>query len=383
MTRLRAVRPGIIVGFLTFAGTARLAAQANSPAAQLMTQRIADAEPILSTLVESYGVSGMEAPVRETITKLLPSWAKAETDSAGNLWVRAGSGEPQVVFVAHMDEIGYRVTAIREDGTLDLERVGGFITSLFEGRPALVHTGSRTVPGVFIPREMERGPRTENSAPLKHTPPPLRVDVGTTSRTATEALGIKAGNTISMPKSYQRLAGSRATGRSFDDRVGCTALLIALRRLDPKRLRHEVIFVFSVREETGLDGARVVANTLGTHPVRVHAIDTFVSADSPLELPNFALAPLGKGAVARALDNSSVTPPAYLDTLQILARGRSIALQFGGTNGGNDGSTFADYGVPDVALGWPLRYSHSPAEVVDLKDVVSLGEMVLVSAESW
>ena len=144
MTRLRAVRPGIIVGFLTFAGTARLAAQANSPAAQLMTQRIADAEPILSTLVESYGVSGMEAPVRETITKLLPSWAKAETDSAGNLWVRAGSGEPQVVFVAHMDEIGYRVTAIREDGTLDLERVGGFITSLFEGRPALVHTGSRT-----------------------------------------------------------------------------------------------------------------------------------------------------------------------------------------------------------------------------------------------
>lgn len=369
---------------IALATPATIAAQANSPgAAALMTQRIADAEPILSALVESYGVSGMEGPVRETITHFLPSWAKAETDTAGNLWVRAGSGEPQVVVVAHMDEIGFVVTGIKDDGTLELDRIGGFYPSLFEGRPALVHTGTRSVPGVFIPREVERGSRSESATPVRRTPPPLRVDVGTGSRAATEALGVHVGNTISMPKSYQRMLGSRATARSFDDRVGCTALLIALRRLDPKKLRHEVVFIFSVREETGLDGARVVANALGTHPVRVHAVDTFVSADSPLELPNFALAPLGKGAVARALDNSSATPPAYIDTLQIIARGRSIALQVGGTNGGNDGSTFAPYGVPDVALGWPLRYSHSPAEVVDLKDVVSLGELVLASAEGW
>ncbi|MEO8032712.1 MAG: M20/M25/M40 family metallo-hydrolase [Gemmatimonadota bacterium] len=359
------------------------AAQGTTPAAALMAQRIADAEPILSALVESYGVSGMEGPVRETVIRFLPSWAKAETDTAGNLWVRAGSGDPQVVFVAHMDEIGYRVTALRDDGSLDLERMGGFYTSLYEGRPALVHTGNRTVPGVFVPRETDRSARTDGSPKVLHTPPPLRVDVGSGSRAATEALGIRVGNTISMPKSYQRFAGTRATGRSFDDRVGCTALLLALRGMDPKKLRHEVAFIFSVREETGLDGARVVANALGIRPARVHAIDTFVSADSPLENPAFAVAPLGQGAVVRALDNSSVTPPAYVDTLRLLARGRSVALQVGTTNGGNDGSTFASYGVPDVPMGWPLRYSHSPAEVIDLKDVVSLGEMVLAAAESW
>ena len=102
-----------------------------------------------------------------------------------------------------------------------------------------------------------------------------------------------------------------------------------------------------------------------------------------LELDNFGVAPLGAGAVARALDNSSITPPAAVDSLVSLARARGIKLQVGTTNGGNDGSMFAPYGVMDVAIGWPLRYSHSPAEVVDLRDVVSLADMIQAVAESW
>jgi putative aminopeptidase FrvX len=144
-----------------------------------------------------------------------------------------------------------------------------------------------------------------------------------------------------------------------------------------------VIFVWSVREEIGLEGAEAVANALGMTTARVHGIDTFVSADSPLELPNFGLAPIGGGAVVRALDNSAVTPPALVDSLLALARTRRIALRVGTTNGGNDGSVFAAYGAPDVAVGWPLRYSHSPAEVSDLTDVVSLSEIVRAAAEAW
>lgn len=346
-----------------------------SAAASSTLQRIPDAEAILATLVERYGVSGMEGPVREEVLRLLPSWAKPETDSAGNLWVRVGEGEPTVVFIAHLDEIGFRVTSIGDDGLAGLEQEGGFYSSLFEGRPALVHTGGRSVPGVFAPR----APAAES----RHAPPPLRLDVGAGSRAEAEALGVRVGNTVTMPKSYQRLAGTRATGRSFDDRVGCTALLLALRHLDPRRVRHQVIFVWSVREEIGLEGAEVVAAALGVTAARVHAVDTFVSSDSPLESKAFAFAPLGQGAVARALDNSSITPPALVDTLLLVARPRFIALQVGTTNGGNDGSVFAPWGVPDVPLGWPLRYSHSPAEVVDLRDVVSLGDLVQAVATGW
>ncbi len=295
-------------------------AQGVPRAATSRTQQVAG---VLAPLVESYGVSGMEEPVRAVVERLLPGWARTQTDSAGNLWLTLGKGEPTVVFVAHLDEIGFRITALRDDGLLDLSPVGGLFPSLWEAKPALVHTGSHPVPGVFMPRDSGSG------AELKRTPPFLRADVGTASREATEALGIRVGHTLTMPKEFVRLGGSRATARSFDDRVGSAAQVLAVRRLNPAGLKHTVIFLWSVREEIGLEGARAAANALGLRPVRVHAIDTFVSADSPVEPRNFGLAPLGRGAVARALDNSSVTPAPLVDSLVALARARSDPLASG------------------------------------------------------
>jgi len=337
---------------------------------------IAEAERTLETLVESYGPSGMEGPVREQVKRMLPDWATSETDTAGNLWVRVGRGDPVVVFVAHLDEIGFRVSAVREDGTLELERLGGFFPSLFEGRPALVHTGSAVVPGIILPRD------SLGASPLR-TPPALRADIGAGSRAAVRARGVEVGSTVTMPKEYVRLAGTRATGRSFDDRVGSTALVLALRHLDRSKLRHQVIFLWSVREEVGLEGAEAAARTLGTTAARVHAVDTFVSADAPFEIQAFGNAPLGAGAVIRAVDNSAVAPRPLVDSLLALAAARRVPIQLGGTNGGNDGSAFAPWGVPDVAIAWPLRYSHSPAEVADLADVTALARLVRTIAEEW
>jgi putative aminopeptidase FrvX len=359
---------------------AALAAFCLTPQRAFAQQRpvdIAEARDIVSRLVETYGVSGHEAPVREAVIKFLPAWANPTIDSAGNILVRAGAGEPLTVYVAHLDEIGFVVTAIRENGQLELRRVGGFFPSLFEAEPALVHTASGIVPAVFMPRD------SVGRAPSR-TPTDVRADPGTGSRAATAALGIRVGDGLTMPKSYAGLAGTRATARSFDDRVGSTALLLALRHLDPRRLRHAVLFVWSTREETGLDGARFAAEHVASeHPARVYAIDTFVSADAPLEIKTFADAPLGGGAVVRAVDNSSVTPPALVDSLLALARARHIPLVAGTTNGGNDGSTFTRFGVPDVGIGWPLRYAHSPAEVIDLRDLVALADVIQLTAERW
>lgn len=337
---------------------------------------VAEAQQVVSKLVESYGVSGMEGPVRETVRAMLPAWAHPTVDSAGNLWLKVGPGAPKVVFLAHLDEIGFEVTAIRDDGTLDLRTRGGFIGSLYEAQPALIHTAGADVPAVFLPRD------SIGRTPVR-SPGVIRADPGTGSKAATEALGVKVGSTLTMPKSYARLLGTRATGRSFDDRVGDAALILAVRHLDPAMLRHGVVFVWTTREETGLEGAAAVADSLKDGPAVVLAIDTFVSSDSPIEITTFADAPLGKGPVARAVDNSSVTPPALVDSLVATARRHLIPFQVGATNGGNDGSTFAPYGVPDAAMGWPLRYSHSPAEVIDLKDLVGLAGMVGAVTRSW
>ena len=137
--------------------------------------RIGEAESVLSTLVETYGVSGMESPVRDAVRRMLPGWARSEVDSAGNIWVRAGQGEPTVVMVAHLDEIGFSVTAIGEDGILTVEPVGGIFPRLWAGRPALVHGGRAPVPAVFQPLD------TAVAASEATT---LRVDLGVTTRAA-------------------------------------------------------------------------------------------------------------------------------------------------------------------------------------------------------
>ncbi len=353
------MRAGIFLTGLTALVTVRGQAQQNSA--------IAEAGTVLAGLVEQYGVSGAEGPVRDAVRALLPDWAEPTVDSAGNLWVSVGSGEPVVAFVAHLDEIGYAVTAINADGTLALERQGGFFPALYAWRPALAHGSKGAVPGVFVPDDSGR----------------IVADLALGSRAAVEARGVTVGTTLTSPKSYQRLAGTRATGRSFDDRIGSTALVLALQRLDREQLKHRVIFIWSVREEIGLEGAAVAADALGVGVHRVHAVDTFVSADGPLELTSYGLAPLGNGAVIRAVDNSNVAPRAMVDSLRALAARHEIPLQFGATSGGNDGSAFAPWGVPDVPIAWPLRYSHSPAEVADLKDVEALARLVEVIAEAW
>ena len=85
----------------------------------------------------------------------------------------------------------------------------------------------------------------------------------------------------------------------------------------------------------------------------------------------------------RAVDNSNIVPAALVDRLVKLAHASQIPIQYGVTGGGNDGSAFVRYGSVDIALGWPLRYSHSPAEVIDTRDVDSLAHIVTVIARSW
>ncbi len=344
---------------------------------QVTPERIEKAARLLEELVETYGVSGDEGEVRKAVLDNLPDWADPEVDSAGNVWVRVGHGEPVSVFVAHMDETGFQVTEIGEDGLLTVRERGGFLPWLWEGTPAIVHREDDPINGVFVPREF-------TSEPRRTIPPgPTRVDVGARSRAEAEALGIEVGQTVTNPKEFVRLAGTRVTGRSFDDRVGSTAQILALQELDPATAQHEFVFLWVVEEEIGLVGSAYAARTLGFEAHRVYPVDTFVSADTPIDPQNFAVAPIGKGPVARAVDNSSVTPPGVLDSLLAVGRARGLPLQVGTTNGGNDGSAWAPWGVVDIPLGWPLRYSHSPVEVIDLRDLVVLSDWIRAIVQAW
>ncbi len=368
--------------FICFLVPSKATAQKPKAATPPSRPGVPSTEKILATLTEVYGVSQHEAAVRKAIAGLLPAWAGVETDPYGNLILRMGKGSPRLVFVAHMDEIGWVVREVLADGRLALDSKGGFATVYFAGRAILVRgaEGGREIPGVI---ELPEGYAAPDFFTTRPERPGFewRADLGTRTKAATEALGVKVGDFVTVPKKFRKLLGRRVNGRSFDDRVGCAALVAAAWQLDPILFQHEVTFVWSTEEEIGLRGAKYYADHNTTDVV--FAVDTFVSADSPLESKRFGDGRLGQGFVVRAVDNSYVAAPAHVQKILALARKHSILSQYGVTGGGNDGAVFLRHGASNLALGWPLRYSHSPAEVVDLADLEALSRIVAVAAQEW
>jgi putative aminopeptidase len=346
----------------------------------------------LRELTETYGASGHEEAVREQVKKLLPSWAKPETDVAGNLVLKMGNAETnsnakKIVFIAHMDEIGYQVRSIEPDGRLLMDVLGGGYTEYFLGHVMLLHKADgNTVGGVLeLPAKWDQ-PGFEWPHGPQAMDEPAHMYVGTHSAEETQKLGIKVGDWATVPKKYRQLIGTRANARSFDDRVGCAALIEAVKTLGPNLGDRQVTFIWSTEEEVGLNGAAAAAERMakeGNGPDFVFAIDTFVSSDSPIESKRFADAEIGKGFVIRAVDNSNIAPREYVDRVVRLANENKIPVQYGVTGGGNDGAVFVRYGAVNVPLGWPLRYSHSPGEVIDTRDYDALAKIVAVLAKQW
>ena len=332
-----------------------------------------DTAKLLKSLADVPSVSGHEWEVRSAIKNALPEWAKskARTDNEGNLVLEVGPDRDPVMFIAHLDEVGFEITNIATDGTVSLRTRGGLFPSLWEGQPALVGFEQIKVPvtGVFVPRE---------SATAKQ-PEALTAWFGYNGAELNER-GVKVGLPVTALKRATRLGATRFTARALDDRAGSTALVLAVRRLVPTNLKRKVIFAWSVREETGLEGAMALARQYGSTVKRVYSVDTFVSSDSPVETTRFAQAPLGHGAVIRGLDNSSIAPVTEIDRILRIARTQNIPLQVGATNGGTDGSDFVRYGVLHVGLSWPGRYSHSPVEVLDLRDLQALERLIYAIA---
>jgi putative aminopeptidase FrvX len=286
-----------------------------------------------------------------------------------------------------MDEIGYQVRAIEPDGRLAADVLGGGYTEFFLGHPVLLHKPEgQSIAGVLeLPAGWDQ-PGFEWTHSPRGIEEPAHVYVGTRSADETQKLGIKIGDWLTIPKEYRPLAGSRANGRSFDDRVGDAALIEAVNALGPNLPGRDVTFVWSTEEEVGLKGAAAYAEHAakdGKTPDFVFAIDTFVSSDSPLESKRFADEELGKGFVIRAVDNSNIAPREYVARIVKLAQENKIPAQYGITGGGNDGAVFTRYGSIDIPLGWPLRYSHSPGEVIDTHDLEALAKIVAVLARSW
>ncbi len=397
-TRLGAIialAAAIVLG----AASAPLAARDDEPT-PAPAEEIEALVEVLETLIEADGVSGHEEPVARAIRELLPEGVTPRVDPRGNVVVTLGGQDAaegeRIVFVAHMDEIGFIVTEIGDDGLLTVSGRGGFDPGYFDARAVVIRTGKGKVHGVVTPRPPPERPAAQPGQPAAPPEPQpvrledLRIDVGADDAAGVKKLGIQKGDPINVVKELDRLGKHRASGRAMDDRVGCTAQILALRKLvasgAAERLRDkELVFAFVVEEEVGLRGSAALARQyLAKGGARVvFAIDSFVTSDAPTEDPRSSHAKHGEGPVMRVSDRSHMARPADVAAVRKIARAHGIPIQIGVTGGGNDASAWVPDGARSFAIGWPLRSAHTAVETVDLRDVWNLARLVEALAEEF
>jgi putative aminopeptidase FrvX len=339
--------------------------------------RLSDLQELLKKLVEAIGVSGFEEGVRKNIRELIPGDVESEVDSIGNLIASIGSGKPHIILIAHMDELGFLVSSIEENGYVRLRKVGSFDDRYLPGKVFQIHTSEGAVEGVIglTPPHLTVDPETVKKVLQSHE---LYLDVGSRSKDETSDLGVKLLDPVTVKKEFRVINEDYFCCRSIDDRFGCLALVETLKRLHDVELERKMTFVWSVREETGLEGARVIANTIQADKAIV--VDSYPSADAPLTPLHLAPAKLGDGPVLRITDNGATANPELVEKARNIAEKHGIPLGAGATGGMTDGLPLQEKGIPMVPITIPIRYMHSPVEMCHRLDLEKLIELLTFTA---
>lgn len=341
---------------------------------------------LLKELVFAPGVSGWEDPVRDLITDKVKKYGKTEVDNMGNLTLTLGKGDRHALFVAHMDEIGLIVSHIEESGYIRVKKVGGIDDRILVGRTVDIYPqgGKTPVPGVIglKPPHLMKDRASEMSRVIGAED--ILIDVGTRSDEETEALGIAKLSPVIMRKHFSLLQNDMVATRALDDRLGCAALILALKAMDPARLKHKVTFAWSVQEELGLRGAQALGHKL--RPDYAVAIDSCTTGDSPMVDYHLSAVEVGGGPVLRMLDRMAFASRSMMKHVESTAKKASIPTQVAVTSGATDGAAIQTLGAAMIALAVPVRYVHSPVEVMSLRDfdyLVKLVSLIAAKIGAW
>ena len=324
----------------------------------------------LKKLLSVYGPSGNEHAVAETVKSLIAAHVdNMRVDAMGNLIVEkygADENGKRILFSAHMDHIGFIVTDIDENGFLRVHNVGGVSPRISSARHVVFENGTE---GVLYCQPL----KGEEMA-MKH----LFFDIGAESRQEAEQYVLPGDMAVYAPD-YFELGDHRMASPAMDDRCCCALLCELMMYLDEPK--NTVIGVFSSQEEVGIRGAKTAAYSV--NPDMGVGLDVTAWGDTPeVKLPAIQL---GKGAAVKFMDRSMIATPAVRDALLQAAADAGVPVQrevlpFGGQDGSAIQHTRS--GVPAGCLSIPCRYVHSPAEVIDLRDLEGALRILLKFVEN-
>ncbi|MFK7879656.1 M42 family metallopeptidase [Roseobacter sp.] len=337
----------------------------------------------LLALMQVPGLSGHEDRVRRAIrTRLDEMDVASETDRLGNLVATFDGDGPSVMLFAHMDQLGFVVRRIEENGLLQLERLGGVPERALAAQEVLICLGEgRDLSGIITNKSHHA--TTPDEKYKVHPVPELFVDAGFSTRQMAEDHGVKIGVPLVYAPRAAVMGADRISGTSVDDRAGCAVLLEVARALKKRRSGPPVHLAFTVQEEFNLRGAQPVAQQL--QPDIAIQIDLMLASDTP-DMAARGDMMLGGGPGmslysfhGRGTLNGVIPHPAMVDLFETTATATGISLQRSAQTGVLTDLSYVQLvgrGVAAIDLGFPMRYSHSARELCDLRDLVSLTELL-------
>lgn len=339
----------------------------------------------LIALMSIPGLSGHEDRVRRHIAASLPKLPHPpRTDRLGNLIVTVpgDSDAPSVMLFAHMDQLGFLVRKIEDDGLIRIERMGGVPERALAAQAVLLCVGpGRDVPGVICNKSHHATTPEEKYQVIKA--PDLLIDTGHGSRAGVEAAGVRIGTPVVYRPHVVEMAGDRIAGTSIDDRAGCAVLIEIARMLADRQGGPTVHLVFSVQEEFNLRGAVVAAQTL--KPDIAIQIDLMLACDTP-DMASRGDMRLGGGPGmslysfhGRGTLNGVIPHPAAVRLIEDSAMAAGVALQRSAQVGVLTDLSYVQLvgdGVVSVDVGFPCRYTHSALEMCDLNDLAGLAKLL-------
>ena len=332
-----------------------------------------------------FGPTGCEGEVADRIEKYISEICDSFCrDRMGNVisLVRCGDvnakARRRVMISAHMDEVGFMVTDICDDGLLRFDTVGGIHESVIEGRKVSMGDEINRVKGIVASKAIHHKKSADRN---KITPiNKLYIDIGASSKEEAEKyLSIGSFGTFDSEFYLFGKDGRLMKSKALDDRMGCAAMIEVMRRLyaDRPTAPIDMYFCFTVREEIGLSGAKVAAQKIA--PDIAIVLESTAVADLPSTDPDKRVADLGHGGALSIMDRSTIYDRSFLEFALNTARDREIPVQVKRyVSGGNDAGSIhkTGVGVRALALSVPTRYLHSPSCVASVDDYRSVRELV-------
>lgn len=327
---------------------------------------------LLERLSNACGVPGREDEVRAILTETLAGHVdEMWTDLMGNLIVRKGQGPVKVMLDAHMDEVGFLVGKVTDEGYVLLKKIGDLDDRVLPGRQ--VWLTDRRIPGVIGAKAWHLTTAEERGRPISFAE--MYVDLGCRNRAEVEALGIEPGDPVYFATLFEHFSAKVVKGKAFDDRVGCHIVARLLMEFDHPGLT--LYGAFTVQEEVGLRGARVAAYNLD--PDLAIAVDGTSSANVAGVDPMETGTNMGEGPVLYPAEPTNAGHHWLFESLARTAAAHGLPLQYkrlaaGGTNAG--GIALQRGGVPACSLSVPCRYIHSAASLCNLDDVEATVQLI-------